>query len=86
MVDLNIQKGTPPGGLEPPTFRLTAERANQLRHGGLFSYNFKMSRQNLFIWQKYVFVDVLRMFWYHISCNIMKIFLEYPQNVMWRRF
>ena len=24
----------PPGGLEPPTFRLTAERANQLRHGG----------------------------------------------------
>ena len=22
-----------PGGLEPPTFRLTAERANQLRHG-----------------------------------------------------
>ena len=25
--------GTLPGGLEPPTFRLTAERANQLRHG-----------------------------------------------------
>ena len=25
---------TLPGGLEPPTFRLTAERANQLRHGG----------------------------------------------------
>ena len=24
----------PPGGLEPPTFRLTAERLNQLRHGG----------------------------------------------------
>ena len=24
----------PPGGLEPPTFRLTAERANLLRHGG----------------------------------------------------
>ena len=24
---------TLPGGLEPPTFRLTAERANQLRHG-----------------------------------------------------
>ena len=22
-----------PGGLEPPTFRLTVERANQLRHG-----------------------------------------------------
>ena len=26
--------GSPPGGLEPPTFRLTAERASQLRHGG----------------------------------------------------
>ena len=25
---------SPPGGLEPPTFRLTAERANRLRHGG----------------------------------------------------
>ena len=29
------EKHAPPGGLEPPTFRLTAERANQLRHGGL---------------------------------------------------
>ena len=27
-------RAAPPGGLEPPTFRLTAERANQLRHGG----------------------------------------------------
>ena len=26
---------TSPGGLEPPTFRLTAERANRLRHGDL---------------------------------------------------
>ena len=25
----------PPGGLEPPTFRLTAERASRLRHGGM---------------------------------------------------
>ncbi|KAM7540735.1 hypothetical protein Aperf_G00000030753 [Anoplocephala perfoliata] len=25
---------SPPGGLEPPTFRLTAERANRLRHAG----------------------------------------------------
>ena len=30
----------PPGGLEPPTFRLTAERASQLRHGGLFYLGF----------------------------------------------
>ena len=29
-----VKRVTPPGGLEPPTFRLTAERANQLRHGG----------------------------------------------------
>ena len=32
-----------PGGLEPPTFRLTVERANQLRHGstriGKFPYD-----------------------------------------------
>ena len=28
------RKNAPPGGLEPPTFRLTAERASQLRHGG----------------------------------------------------
>ena len=29
-----VKKLPPPGGLEPPTFRLTAERASQLRHGG----------------------------------------------------
>ena len=29
------EKGAPLGGLEPPTFRLTAERASQLRHRGL---------------------------------------------------
>ena len=28
------KKYPPPGGLEPPTFRLTAERASRLRHGG----------------------------------------------------
>ena len=28
---------SPPGGLEPPTFRLTAERASRLRHGGLLA-------------------------------------------------
>ena len=30
----SLQKRSPPGGLEPPTFRLTAERASRLRHGG----------------------------------------------------
>ena len=29
------KNSAPPGGLEPPTFRLTAERASQLRHGGI---------------------------------------------------
>ena len=32
---VTLQNKSPPGGLEPPTFRLTAERASQLRHGGL---------------------------------------------------
>ena len=31
------QKETSLGGLEPPTFRLTAERANQLRHRDLLT-------------------------------------------------
>ena len=35
MYKVNTQKISPPAGLEPATFRLTAERANQLRHGGL---------------------------------------------------
>ena len=40
-------KIAPPGGLEPPTFRLTAERASRLRHGGsddkrLFQLLFKI--------------------------------------------
>ena len=34
-MNFNKQKEAPPGGLEPPTFRLTAERASQLRHGGI---------------------------------------------------
>ena len=31
---MSWKKSPPPGGLEPPTFRLTAERASRLRHGG----------------------------------------------------
>ena len=35
VMDCDKQKvWAPPGGLEPPTFRLTAERASRLRHGG----------------------------------------------------
>ena len=36
----------PPGGLEPPTFRLTAERANQLRHGGLIPPGARIRNQS----------------------------------------
>ena len=35
----------PPGGLEPPTFRLTAERASQLRHGGSACLPVALARQ-----------------------------------------
>ena len=34
---MNEKKRLPPlGGLEPPAFRLTAERASQLRHRGIY--------------------------------------------------
>ena len=35
-----LKKYAPPGGLEPPTFRLTAERASRLRHGGMWLHAF----------------------------------------------
>ena len=35
-----VKSVTPPGGLEPPTFRLTAERASQLRHGGILAFEY----------------------------------------------
>uniref|UniRef100_A0A0K0FYK7 Activin_recp domain-containing protein n=1 Tax=Strongyloides venezuelensis TaxID=75913 RepID=A0A0K0FYK7_STRVS len=34
IVNVVSKRHSPPGGLEPPTFRLTAERASRLRHGG----------------------------------------------------
>ena len=39
-----VKKVAPPGGLEPPTFRLTAERASRLRHGGQLGTNLKYQR------------------------------------------
>ena len=42
--DLLLKNSTPPGGLEPPTFRLTAERASQLRHGGFRCLNAQMKQ------------------------------------------
>ena len=39
----------PPGGLEPPTFRLTAERANRLRHRDTDTFQFENENQiNIF--------------------------------------
>ena len=40
-------KGTPPGGLEPPTFRLTAERASRLRHRGMLMIGWAVSPMEL---------------------------------------
>ena len=40
----------PPGGLEPPTFRLTAERASRLRHGGRMTVAVSMYVLNLPTW------------------------------------
>ena len=40
-------KDSPPGGLEPPTFRLTAERAGQLRHGGFLLHEDSIFLQKL---------------------------------------
>ena len=36
---LRPDKNSSPGGFEPPTFRLTAERANRLRHGDSLPLN-----------------------------------------------
>ena len=52
------KKFSSPGGLEPPTFRLTAERANRLRHGdhlesGSEILNFKSND-----WLHYVIVPI----------------------------
>ena len=49
------KRRAPPGGLEPPTFRLTAERASRLRHGGIWrkGFNQKICIQAHFIrWYK----------------------------------
>ena len=49
-----IKKISPPGGLEPPAFRLTAERASQLRHGGLMMVdNFNVVMQHYLRWETF---------------------------------
>ena len=48
-MDFNyVKKLPPPGGLEPPTFRLTAERASRLRHGGVLQTSGQESLSKLF--------------------------------------
>ena len=37
---------SPSGGLEPPTFRLTVERANQLRHGSMWIQKMNISQKS----------------------------------------
>ena len=50
LVLTHITLKTPlPGGLEPPTFRLTVERANQLRHGSLDSLGFVFKCVDVFL-------------------------------------
>ena len=44
--EIDAKDAAPPGGLEPPTFRLTAERASRLRHGGLLKNLSKTPEHN----------------------------------------
>uniref|UniRef100_A0ABD2W7Z9 Uncharacterized protein n=1 Tax=Trichogramma kaykai TaxID=54128 RepID=A0ABD2W7Z9_9HYME len=59
---INECKKTPPGGLEPPTFRLTAERASQLRHGGSCELVDPQCSQT----RKYIYIDFKVEFLSHI--------------------
>ena len=47
-METNFENVTSLGGLEPPTFRLTAERANRLRHRDSVVHKFLMSSINYF--------------------------------------
>ena len=49
------EKSTSLGGLEPPTFRLTAERANRLRHRDCWKWRGVVSTFNHTSW---VSIDV----------------------------
>jgi hypothetical protein len=42
-----IKNETPRGGLEPPTSRLTAERAGQLRHRGCLEIGLQVSLDSI---------------------------------------
>ena len=66
-IEINIckvgQKGSPSGGLEPPTFRLTVERASQLRHEGIVMRRVEI--ENL--------VDYVTMYFIHLDCKYISL-------------
>ena len=67
----------PPGGLEPPTFRLTAERASRLRHGGLILATLLLDLKTQ---MKLLAVSVKLVFFLIFWCVDLKWILE-----PWRR-
>ena len=52
------KKISSPGGLEPPTFRLTAERANRLRHGDHLNKKGEILNFKSNDWLHYVIVPI----------------------------
>ena len=60
-VGLVLQKDSSPGGLEPPTFRLTAERANLLRHGDGIRNNLFQKFEKIFCLFFFLAPEVIRM-------------------------
>ena len=66
-IEINIckvgQKGSPSGGLEPPTFRLTVERASQLRHEGIVMSWVEI--ENL--------VAYVTMYFIHLDCKYISL-------------
>ena len=53
------KKASPPGGLEPPTFRLTAERASRLRHGGLVLVENQCAQLQMFLIDQKLVAQIL---------------------------
>ena len=88
------KKISSPGGLEPPTFRLTAERANRLRHGdhlenGSEILNFKSND-----WLHYVIVPIsfpdslfftsssFSIFFYYLFFSVLSFIAELHKYVI----
>ena len=57
-VKRKTKKKSSPGGLEPPTFRLTAERANRLRHGDHLEFKSEILNVKSNDWLHYVIVPI----------------------------